>query len=94
MNHVNLIGKVCSDPQELEEGAYMIAVETRLITSAIDRTIEIKERHQVKIVGRFARTQTISLIKEGIDIAIEGRLAHHNGSEYSVIIEVNDLIIL
>lgn len=103
MNHVNLIGKVCSMPKvvELADGRKIAQFTMSTKEMYLDAAGKTKTRsnwHKLTAWGRWVQILE-ELCQEGMDLAVEGKLVtrfYQNKGErkYSSEVEVNDLIIL
>jgi single-strand DNA-binding protein len=103
MNHVNLIGKMTSEPQyrELANGRKIAHFHLSTKESYLDKSGKMKNHcqwHRLYARGRWI-TVLEELGKTGLKIAIEGRIVNRfyvkNGKRNVVAeIEINDLIIL
>ncbi|TNF46413.1 MAG: single-stranded DNA-binding protein [Bacteroidetes bacterium] len=103
MNHVNLIGKVCSAPRivELPNGRKIAQFTLSTKEMYLDEQGETKSRsnwHRLTAWGKWVRVLE-ELGKEGMDLAVEGKLVtrfYQSKGEKKFIseVEINDLIIL
>lgn len=103
MNHVNLIGKVCSTPKivELPNGRRIAQFTMSTKEMYLDETGNAKSKshwHRLTAWGKWVRVIE-ELGREGMDLAIEGKLVtrfYQNQGERKFVseVEVNDLIIL
>jgi len=104
MNHVNLIGTVCSQPKVIETSTGKKIAQFSLSTQEnyLDAKGELKKRkewHRVSAWGNWVNVIE-QLGEKGLHIAIEGRLISRfyktNAGERKMVteVEVNDLIIL
>ncbi len=103
MNHVNLIGKVCSAPRivELPNGRKIAQFTLSTKEMYLDELGETKSRsnwHRLTAWGKWVRVLE-ELGKEGMDLAVEGKLVtrfYQSKGEKKFIseVEINDLIIL
>ena len=103
MNHVNLIGKVCSAPRivELPNGRKIAQFTLSTKEMYQDEQGETKSRsnwHRLTAWGKWVRVLE-ELGKEGMDLAVEGKLVtrfYQSKGEKKFIseVEINDLIIL
>ena len=103
MNHVNLIGKVCSAPKftELDNGRKIARFTMSTREMYLDEQGNVKTRsnwHRLMAWGRWVNVLE-ELWREGMDLAVEGRLVtrfYNQGKERKFVseVEVNDLIIL
>lgn len=104
MNHVNLIGKLSSDPRiiELPNGKRIanFSLSTKQEFLGIDGQLKSKKNwHRVTAFGKWV-TVLEELCSKGVNVAIEGKLVSRfykqpNGTKGMVSeIEINDLIIL
>lgn len=104
MNHVNLIGKISSEPKvmSLENGRKIANFSLKTEETYLDAEGNIKKKsqwHRVHAWGRW-----VSVIEEfgtkGLNLAIEGRLISRfykgqNGEKRFITeVEVNDLVLL
>ncbi len=103
MNHVNLIGKVCSEPQyiELKTGRKIATFTMSTKETYLDASGNSKTRNNWHLLTCWGRW--VSVLEElgevGLDLAIEGKLVsrfYNSKGTRKIIseIEVNDLIIL
>ncbi len=103
MNHVNLIGKMTSQPRvyELPNGRKIAQFTMATKETFLDEEGRTKKKnhwHRVAAWGRWVQVLE-ELAHEGMELAIEGKLTsrfYHKGSEKRFIqeVEVNDLVIL
>lgn len=103
MNHVNLIGKVCSAPKfvELPNGRKITQFNLSTSETVLDSRGEPKKKsqwHRITAWGKWVKVME-ELGACGMDLAVEGRLVTRFYSEKGqkrVVseVEVNDLIIL
>ncbi|MBW7869314.1 MAG: single-stranded DNA-binding protein [Brumimicrobium sp.] len=103
MNHVNLIGQMCSDPTiiHFEDGRRMAKFSMSTKETYLDKDGSTKNNtnwHQITAWGRWVPVLE-ELGSKGLSLAIEGRLKSHfykmNGRNKSFTeIEVNDMVIL
>ena len=103
MNHVNLIGKVCSAPRivELPNGRKIAQFTLSTKEMYLDEQGETKSRsnwHRLTAWGKWVRVLE-ELGKEGMDLAVEGKLVtrfYQSKGEKKFIseVEITDLIIL
>jgi single-strand DNA-binding protein len=104
MNHVNLIGKMCSTPKivELASGKKVAQFTLSTKETYLDEKGNPKSRsqwHQLSAWGRWVKILE-ELGTVGIGIAVEGKLIHrfykNNEGEKKFIseVEINDLVIL
>ena len=103
MNHVNLIGKVCSSPKivELPNGRKIAQFTMSTKEMYLDEKGNTKTRsnwHRLTAWGKWVKVLE-ELGKEGMDLAVEGKLVtrfYQNGGTKKFIseVEINDLIIL
>ena len=103
MNHVNLIGKVCSTPKivELANGRKIAQFTLSTKEMYLDSSGNTKTRsnwHQLTAWGRWVQILE-ELCHKGMDLAVEGKLVttfYQKQGERKFIseVEVNDLIIL
>lgn len=103
MNHVNLIGKVCSAPKfvELSNGRKIAQFTMSTKEMYLDETGKTKMRsnwHRLTAWGRWVQVlEELGIV--GMDLAVEGKLVtrfYNNHGERKCVaeVEVNDLIIL
>ncbi len=103
MNHVNLIGKVCSSPKivELPNGRKIAQFTMSTKEMYLDETGKAKTKsnwHRLTAWGKWVRVIE-ELGQEGMDLAVEGKLVtrfYQSGGERKFVseVEINDLIIL
>jgi single-strand DNA-binding protein len=103
MNHVNLIGKVCSAPKvvELPDGRKIAQFTMSTKEVYFDATGKTKSRsnwHRLTAWGKWVKILE-EMCQEGMDLAIEGKLVtrfYQNRGERKFIseVEINDLVIL
>ncbi len=103
MNHVNLIGKVCSTPKivELPNGKKIAQFTMSTKEMYLDETGNTKSRsnwHRLTAWGRWVKVLE-ELGQEGMDLAVEGKLVtrfyqNKGQRQYIAEVEVNDLVIL
>ena len=103
MNHVNLIGKVCSAPKvvELPDGRKIAQFTMSTKERYFDATGKTKSRsnwHRLTAWGKWVKILE-EMCQEGMDLAIEGKLVtrfYQNRGERKFIseVEINDLVIL
>lgn len=103
MNHVNLIGKMSSNPKivELEDGRKIARFTMSTKEMYLDHSGKTKTRsnwHRMTAWGRWVQILQ-DLCHEGMELAVEGKLVtrfYKNQGENKMIseVEVNDLIIL
>ncbi len=104
MNHVNLIGKMCSTPRvvELESGRKIAQFTLSTKETYLDEAGKTKCRnqwHQLSAWGRWVHVLE-ELGSVGIGLAIEGKLVtrfyknKEGEKKYISEVEVNDLVIL
>jgi single-strand DNA-binding protein len=104
MNHVNLIGKICSAPKVVELGNGRKIAQFSMSTQEtyLDAEGNLKRRsywHRISAWGNWVAVLE-ELGQKGLNLAIEGKLVSRfykaaNGSQKLVTeVEVNDLIIL
>lgn len=103
MNHVNLIGKMCSTPKivELDNGRKIAQFTMSTKETFLNEKGEAKKRshwHRLTAWGKWV-TILEELGSNGMDIAIEGKLItrfYSNNGQRKLVseVEVNDLIIL
>lgn len=103
MNHVNLIGKMCSSPRvvELASGRKIAQFTLSTKETYLDETGKTKSRnqwHQLSAWGRW-----VNVLEElgtvGMNLAVEGKLVtrfYKKNGERKVVseVEINDLVIL
>lgn len=102
MNHVNLIGKIATEPKMFEgengkAARFTITTAERILNQA-GEAISKQDWHRVYAWGKWARVIE-ELGEKGLNVAIEGKLKtrffFQNGKRSSVAeVEINDLIIL
>ena len=103
MNHVNLMGKMTSQPRyyELQNGRKIAQFTLSTKETFLDAEGNTKNKnhwHRVAAWGRWVQILE-ELSHEGMEVAIEGKLTsrfYQRGSEKKFIqeVEVNDLVIL
>lgn len=103
MNHVNLIGKVCSSPKivELPNGRKIAQFTMSTKEMYLDETGKAKTKsnwHRLTAWGKWVRVLE-ELGQEGMALAVEGKLVtrfYQSGGERKFVseVEINDLIIL
>jgi single-strand DNA-binding protein len=103
MNHVNLIGKICSAPRivELENGRKIAKFSMSTKEMILTENGNSKTRnqwHRITAWGKWVRILE-EFATNGMDLAVEGKLItrfyHNNGKRKCISeVEVNDLIIL
>lgn len=103
MNHVNLIGKVCSAPKvvQLPSGRKIAKFTMSTKEMYLDETGKTKSRsqwHQLTAWGRWVQVIE-ELGQVGMDLAVEGKLVsrfyqQEGQRKFVSEVEVNDLIIL
>jgi single-strand DNA-binding protein len=103
MNHVNLIGKVCSKPKilEMENGRRIARFTLATDEIYLDKNGETKTRshwHRMTAWGNWVRVCE-ELVDEGSELAVQGSLVTRFYSSgisrrFSAEVEVNDLTIL
>lgn len=103
MNHVNLIGKVCSTPKivELPNGRKIAQFTMSTREMYLDESGNTKTKsnwHRLTAWGKWVKVLE-ELGQEGIDMAVEGKLVtrfyNSQGTKKFVSeVEINDLIIL
>ncbi len=104
MNHVNLIGKICSAPKvvELTNGRKIaqFSLSTQESYLDVDGTTKIRKQwHRISAWGRWVGILE-ELGEKGLSLAIEGRLISRfykskTGERKLVTeVEVNDLVLL
>ncbi len=103
MNHVNLIGKMTSQPRfyELKNGRKIAQFTLATKETYLDAEGKSKNKnhwHRVAAWGRWVQVLK-ELSYDGMELAIEGKLTsrfYHKGGEKKFIqeVEVNDLVIL
>lgn len=104
MNHVNLIGKMSSDPKviELANGKKIAQFSIATQESYLDADGNVKKRSQWHRISAWGNWVSVleELGEKGIKLAIEGKLVSRfynspNGAKMLITeVEVNDLIIL
>jgi len=104
MNHVNLIGKICSPPKvvELTNGRKIaqFSLSTQESYLDVDGTTKVRKQwHRISAWGRWVAILE-ELGEKGLSLAIEGRLTSRfykskTGERKLVTeVEVNDLVLL
>lgn len=104
MNHVNLIGKISSEPKfiELQNGKKIAQFSMSTEETFLDQEGNVKKKsnwHRISAWGKWVHVLE-ELGSKGIHLAVEGRLVSRfykaPGGEQKLIseVEVNDLIIL
>jgi len=104
MNHVNLIGKICSAPKvvELTNGRKIAQFSLSTQESYLDvdgNTKVRKQWHRISAWGRWVAVLE-ELGEKGLNLAIEGRLTSRfyksKSGERKLVteVEVNDLVLL
>lgn len=104
MNHVNLIGKMCSTPRfvELKNGRKIVQFTLSTKETFLDKEGNTKVKsqwHQLSAWGKWVKVLE-ELGTSGMNLAIEGRLVsrfykNQTGEKKHISeVEVNDLIIL
>lgn len=104
MNHVNLIGKISSEPKVvcLENGKKIAQFSLSTQETYLDEEGNVKKRnywHRISAWGNWVGVLE-ELGHKGINLAIEGKLVSrfyktNNGSQRLITeVEVNDLVIL
>ncbi len=103
MNHVNLIGKIASEPRlfESEDGnktARFTMTTAEMVLNKVGESVSKQDWHSVYAWGKWARIIE-ELGQKGLNVAIEGKLKTRffveNGKRRTVAeVEINDLIIL
>jgi single-strand DNA-binding protein len=104
MNHVNLIGKICSAPKvvELTNGRKIaqFSLSTQESYLDVDGTTKVRKQwHRISAWGRWVAILE-ELGEKGLSLAIEGRLISRfykskTGERKLVTeVEVNDLVLL
>lgn len=103
MNHVNLIGKMCSTPRivELSNGKIIAQFSLSTKETYLDEQGSPKKRsqwHRISAWGKWVKVLE-EMAQCGMEVAIEGKLISRfyaiNGKQKMVSeVEVNDLIIL
>ena len=104
MNHVNLIGKICSAPKvvELTNGRKIaqFSLSTQESYLDVDGTTKVRKQwHRISAWGRWVAILE-ELGEKGLNLAIEGRLISRfykskTGERKLVTeVEVNDLVLL
>lgn len=104
MNHVNLIGKMTSEPRvmSLENGRKVANFSLKTVETFLDKDGNVQKKsqwHRIHVWGRW-----VAVIEEfgqkGLNLAVEGRLTSRfyksqSGTRHQVTeIEVNDLVLL
>ena len=104
MNHVNLIGKISSEPKvvELNNGRKIAQFSMSTQESYLDAAGNIKNKkqwHRISAWGNWVKVLE-ELGHKGIDLAIEGKLVSRfyqtpSGEKKLVTeVEINDLVLL
>lgn len=103
MNHVNLIGKMSSDPRfyELPNGRRIAQFTLSTTETVLDENGNSKKKshwHRVAAWGKWVKVLE-ELGTKGIDLAIEGKLTtrfyERQGQKHFISeVEVNDLILV
>jgi single-strand DNA-binding protein len=103
MNHVNLIGKMCSTPKivELTNGRKLAKFSmstNEMVLTAEGETKKRTQWHRMSAWGKWVKILE-EMGEAGMELAIEGKLITHfynsNGKRKFVSeVEVNDLVIL
>lgn len=103
MNHVNLIGKMCSAPKivELTNGRKLAKFSmstNEMVLTAEGETKKRTQWHRMSAWGKWVKILE-EMGEAGMELAIEGKLITHfynsNGKRKCVSeVEVNDLVIL
>lgn len=102
MNHVNLIGKIASEPKMYEsdrgKAARFTMTTAETVLNTIGEATSKQDWHRVYAWGKWAKVIE-ELGMKGLHVAIEGKLKTRffveNGRRNSISeVEVNDLIIL
>lgn len=103
MNHVNLIGKVSSEPRFYETSKGRRVVQFMLSTKEVyldedGKTRSRSYKHRIAAWGRWVQVLE-QLASVGIELAVEGKLTtrfyQKNGENRFISeVEVNDLVIL
>jgi single-strand DNA-binding protein len=103
MNHVNLIGRICSAPRvvELENGRRIakFSMSTKEMVLTEDGSSRTRSQwHRMTAWGKWARVLE-ELGASGMELAVEGKLItrfySNNGKRRCISeVEVNDLVIL
>jgi single-strand DNA-binding protein len=104
MNHVNLIGKISSEPKvvELENGKKIAQFSMSTQESYLDKDGNVKKRNQWHRISAWGNWVSIleELGQKGLNLAVEGKLVSRyylskTGSKQVITeVEVNDLILL
>lgn len=104
MNHVNLIGKICSEPKVLllENGRKIAQFSMSTQEAYLDAKGNIKNRQQWHRISAWGNW--VGILEEfgtkGLNLAIEGKLISRfyktRGGERKLIteVEINDLVLL
>ena len=102
MNHVNLIGKIASEPKmydgENGKAARFTMTTAENVLNTVGENTSKQDWHRVYAWGKWARVIE-ELGTKGLQVAIEGKLKTRffveNGRRNSISeVEINDLIIL
>jgi single-strand DNA-binding protein len=104
MNHVNLIGKISSEPKvtELENGRKIAQFSMSTQESFLDKEGNVKKRNQWHRISAWGNWVKIleELGEKGLKCAIEGKLVSRfylspTGTKKMITeVEVNDLVLL
>ncbi len=104
MNHVNLIGKISSQPRvvELENGKKIAQFSMSTQESFLDKDGNVRKRSQWHRVSAWGNWVTVleELGQKGLNLAIEGKLVSRfylsktGAKQFVTEVEVNDLILL
>lgn len=103
MNHVNLIGKMCSTPKivELSNGRKIAQFTMATNETVLNENGEAQKRSQWHRLTAWGKWVTVleELGTKGMDLAIEGKLTtrfYSNNGQRKLVseVEINDLIIL
>lgn len=103
MNHVNLIGKVVSEPRfyELPTGRKVAQFTMSTKETFLDEEGNTKKKshwHRISAWGRWVQVLE-ELGSVGLEVAVEGKLTtrffqRNNAKQFIAEVEVNDLVIL
>ncbi len=103
MNHVNLIGKLSSDPKiiQLENGKRIAQFTLTTKEQYLDETGNVKSKsqwHRISAWGKWVKVLE-ELCEKGMQVAVEGKLVTHfysaqGAKKTQVEVEANDIIIL
>ncbi|MES2589008.1 MAG: single-stranded DNA-binding protein [Bacteroidota bacterium] len=104
MNHVNLIGKICSEPKviSLGNGKRLAQFSMSTLETYLDEEGNVKNKRQWHKISAWGNWVNIleELGEKGIQLAIEGKLVSrfykNKAGDRKLVteVEVNDLVIL